>query len=67
MANNCGCTPAQLLLAWSINKGFITIPRSSKREHLQANLEAKKILLPREVIQELNGFEEGYATHPQHC
>ncbi|MGD1809561.1 aldo/keto reductase family protein [Dapis sp. BLCC M126] len=67
MANNCGCTPAQLLLAWSINKGFVTIPRSSKREHLQVNLEAKEIILPTEVIQELNGFEEGYATHPQHC
>lgn len=67
IANNCGCTPAQLLLAWSVNRGFITIPRSSKREHLQANLEAKKILLPREVIQELNDFEDGYATHPQHC
>lgn len=66
LANNCGCTPAQLLLAWSINRGFVTIPRSTKREHLQANLEAKEIMLPREVIQNLDGFEEGYATHPQH-
>ncbi|MGD1700059.1 aldo/keto reductase family protein [Dapis sp. BLCC M229] len=67
IANSCGCTPAQLLLAWSVNKGFVTIPRSSRREHLQANLEAKEIILPTEVIQELNGFEESYATHPQHC
>ncbi|NES83174.1 MAG: aldo/keto reductase [Moorea sp. SIO2B7] len=67
IANKCGCTPAQLLLAWAINRGFIPIPRSSKQEHLRANLEAKEILLPREVIQTLNGFEEGYATHPQHC
>ncbi len=66
MGNKCGCTPAQLLLAWCINRGFITIPRSSKREHLQANLEAKEIILPTEVIQKLNSFEEGYATHPQH-
>ncbi len=66
IANNFGCTPAQLLLAWSVNKGFVTIPRSSRREHLQANLEAKEIMLPTEVIQQLNSFEEGYATHPQH-
>ncbi|NES04247.1 MAG: aldo/keto reductase [Okeania sp. SIO2F4] len=66
MANKCECTPAQLLLAWSVNKGFVTIPRSSKREHLQANLEAKEIILPTEIIQQLNSFEEGYATHPQH-
>ncbi|MGB3508341.1 MAG: aldo/keto reductase [Microcoleaceae cyanobacterium] len=67
IANNCGCTPAQLLLAWSVNKGFVSIPRSSKREHLQVNLETKEIMLPTEVIQQLNDFEEGYATHPQHC
>ncbi|OZH52414.1 hypothetical protein AFK68_24490 [Hydrocoleum sp. CS-953] len=67
MADQCGCTPAQLLLAWSVNKGFVTIPRSTKREHLQANLEAREIILPTEVIQQLNGFEENYATHPQHC
>ncbi|GGA43547.1 aldo/keto reductase [Okeania sp. KiyG1] len=67
IANNCGCTPAQLLLAWSVHRGFVTIPCSSKREHLQANLDTKEIMLPTEVMQQLDGFEESYATHPQHC
>lgn len=66
IARDRGCTPAQLLLAWAINRGLIVIPRSSKREHLRANLEAEKIILSREVVQKLNDFEEGYATHPQH-
>ncbi|MEM9543353.1 MAG: aldo/keto reductase [Cyanobacteria bacterium P01_E01_bin.42] len=66
LSYDCGCTPAQLLLAWSIHCGFMTLPRSSKREHLQENWQAKKIILPNEIMQKLSNFEEGYATHPQH-
>ncbi|NEO86575.1 MAG: aldo/keto reductase [Spirulina sp. SIO3F2] len=67
LANRFGCSSAQLLLAWAINRGFLVIPRSLKREHLQENWAAQKIILPREVFQQLDDFEEDYATHPQHC
>ncbi|NEO54982.1 MAG: hypothetical protein F6K54_19010 [Okeania sp. SIO3B5] len=30
-------------------------------------LDAKEIMLPTEVMQQVNDFEEGCATHPQHC
>ncbi len=66
VAQDCGCTPAQILLAWSLAKGYIVIPRSSQKQHLQENLQAKDILLPREVFLQLERLEEGYATHPQH-
>ncbi|MBP0017200.1 MAG: aldo/keto reductase [Cyanobacteria bacterium SBLK] len=65
IARALGCTPAQLLLAWSVNCGLIALPRSSKREHLQENWEAREIILPREIMQKLNNFEENYATHPR--
>ncbi|MGK7945854.1 MAG: aldo/keto reductase family protein [Microcystaceae cyanobacterium] len=66
IANQYHYTPAQLLLAWSLDKGYKIIPRSSQKEHLQENLMVKKIVLLPEIIQQLDKLEKGYMTHPQH-
>ena len=59
-------SPAQLLIAWSLAKGYVVLPRSSKSIHLQENFEAVKVELPEIILQQLDRLEEGYATHPQH-
>ena len=66
IAQSIQVSPAQLLIAWSLAKGFIVLPRSSNLIHLQENFEALKIKLPQNVLEKLNCLEEGYATHPQH-
>ena len=66
IAKNVRVTPSQLLIAWSLAKGYVVLPRSSKLSHLQENFNALKIKLPNNIIEKLDYLEEGYATHPQH-
>ena len=39
-ARGDGCTPAQLCLRWSIDKGFLPIPKASSEARLRENLRA---------------------------
>ena len=66
LARSLQITPSQLLIAWSLAKGYIVLPRSSKLIHLQENFDAIKVKLPKNVLEKLDFLEEGYATHPQH-
>jgi len=52
-----GETPARLALCWLIRKpGVITIPMSSKVEHLSENLKAADLDLPAEIMEKLDGL-----------
>ena len=66
LAKSINITPSQLLIAWSVAKGYIVLPRSSKLIHLPENFDAIKVKLPKNVLEKLSCLEEGYATHPQH-
>ena len=58
-------SPAQVMIAWSLEKGFNPIVRSSEDEHLKQNLEAGRLELAADDVALLNQLEDGYATHPQ--
>ncbi|WP_028671438.1 2,5-didehydrogluconate reductase DkgB [Saccharospirillum impatiens] len=45
IAENKGVKPAQVALAWIKQRGIITIPSSTRREHLQSNLAAMDLEL----------------------
>jgi alcohol dehydrogenase (NADP+) len=45
IATEQGCTAAQVLLAWAIQRGTLTIPKSVNPERLQQNLKAADITL----------------------
>ena len=66
IAKKVQITPSQLLIAWSLAKGYIVIPRSSKLTHLQENFDALTIELHENTVEKLDCMKEGYATHPQH-
>ena len=66
IAKSLQISPSQLLIAWSLAKGYIVLPRSSNLIHLQENFNSLKIKLPENFLEKLNCLEEGYATHPQH-
>ena len=42
IAKKRDCTPAQVVLAWGINRGTSVIPKSSHEEHIEDNLGATK-------------------------
>jgi len=55
-----------LLLSWALSKNMIVLPRSSKEEHIIENMKSVDTILDIETIDELNGFHDGYCTHPHY-
>lgn len=55
VADEVGCTPAQLALAWLLAQpGVITIPKSSTRERVKENFGALDVKLAPEILRELD-------------
>ena len=48
LAEKYGCTPNQMYLAWTIQKGVVAIPRSADPVHQEENLRAMEIQISEE-------------------
>ena len=59
IAQQHGATPAQVALAWAMQQGYAVIPSSTKRSHLQANLEAQKLRLTADDMARIATLERG--------
>lgn len=55
IADEVGCTPAQLALAWLFAQaGVVTIPKSASRDRVKENFAALHVKLPPDVLTELD-------------
>lgn len=65
IAQNIGCTPAQLALAWLLQRDdyILPIPGTTKLEHLRENLESVNVILDRAIIVELEHIFAPSAIH----
>ena len=55
LANEAGCSPAQLCLAWVLAQpGVVAIPKSSTRERVKENLAALDVKLTPQILAELD-------------
>jgi diketogulonate reductase-like aldo/keto reductase len=55
LADEVGCTPAQLALAWLLAQpGVVTIPKSSSRERVKENFGALQVKLTPKILAELH-------------
>ena len=61
LAASEGCTPAQLLIGWGLTKGYTVLPRSANPEHIKENFAA--VPLRTGVMDEMDGWDDGFATH----
>lgn len=52
-----GWTPAQVALAWALQRGFAVIPSSTKRENLQGNLKAPALKLSEGEMDRINALD----------
>ncbi len=57
IATRLGITPAQVVLAWGINRGTSVIPKSSRIERLKENLAAQSIRLTDADIQAISALD----------
>jgi 2,5-diketo-D-gluconate reductase A len=59
VASKHGATPAQIVLAWHLNRGTIAIPKSSTPERMRENLEAVAFNLTPAEMDSINQLETG--------
>ncbi len=57
VAGRVGRTPAQVLLRWGLQRGFIVIPKTSHEERLVENLAVFEFELPDDVMRELDACD----------
>lgn len=65
IAERKGATAAQIALAWINQRGLVTIPSSTKREHMYSNLQAFDLTLTEEEMERINQLGRGERiAHP---
>lgn len=64
-----GRTPAQILLRWGLDHGFIEIPKASRPDHIEENAALFDFELSEATRNALDGFDQGLATSwdPSHA
>jgi diketogulonate reductase-like aldo/keto reductase len=62
IAADLGRTPAQVLIRWSLQKGFIVLPRSSNPRRIAENADVFGFELDEARMAELDGLDEGLTT-----
>ena len=60
IASDKGTTPAQIMLAWAVNRGTSVIPKSVNAQRLKENLEAADIELSSSEMQKINHLDQHY-------
>ena len=60
IANAQGVTPAQILIAWAINRGSMVIPKSSNPARLRENFQAADLELPCDAMDRLAELDRHY-------
>lgn len=66
IAQNHQATPAQVALAWALQRGFAVIPSSTKRENLASNLLAQNLRLTDSEMALMAGLERnGREVNPE--
>lgn len=64
LADKYGKTPVQIVLRWNLQKGVITIPKSSNRERIYSNAQLFDFELSAEDMAFLDGLDKGHRFGP---
>ncbi len=62
LAKKYGKTPAQILIRWSIDKGFVVIPKSVRKERILENSQVFDFALSPEDLSEIETWNENFRT-----
>jgi len=60
IAQGRGCTPAQLLIAWHVNRGISTIPKSVTPSRLRENFAAAEVVLSQADMARIAALDQNY-------
>jgi len=62
LAAKYACSPAQLMVRWSIQHGFVTLPKSARQDRLVANADVGGFEISQEDMDEMDGLDEKLVT-----
>lgn len=60
IAKKHNATPAQILIAWQINRDIVVIPKSVSPQRLQENYDAQFIVLDNDDMKKIASLDKGY-------
>lgn len=58
LAQKYHCTPAQLLIRWSLQHGYIPLPKSASKERIEANGNVSHFEISDEDMRQMDGLDE---------
>jgi methylglyoxal/glyoxal reductase len=64
IAGSLGVSVAQVLIRWSLQKGFVCIPKSSQRQRIASNADVFGFALSTDQMRQVDDLEQGYRTAP---
>ncbi|XMA08436.1 hypothetical protein WAI453_001227 [Rhynchosporium graminicola] len=62
LSQKYGCTPAQLLVRWGLQHGYVPLPKSVTKERIIANLDVGGFEIDEEGMKVLDGCDEYLVT-----
>lgn len=64
IAESHGCTPAQVIISWHIQEGHSVIPGATDHGYIQENIDAVKIKLSDEEMQQMRSLNKEARFYP---
>jgi diketogulonate reductase-like aldo/keto reductase len=62
LSKKYGCTPAQLLVRWSLQHGFVPLPKSVRKERIEENAAVGGFEIEPQDMQRMDGLDEYLVT-----
>jgi diketogulonate reductase-like aldo/keto reductase len=62
LAGKHGCEPAQLLVRWSLQHGYVPLPKSSNKDRIVSNADVGGFEIGEEDMEILDGLDEKLVT-----
>ncbi|KAJ9615139.1 hypothetical protein H2200_001213 [Cladophialophora chaetospira] len=62
LSKRYSCTPAQLMIRWSLQHGYIPLPKSVSKDRIEANGNISHFEISNEDMQKMDGLDEYLVT-----
>jgi len=62
LSRKYGCSPAQLLVRWSLQKGYVPLPKSVKKERIVENAKVEGFSIEESDVKAMDGLDEYLVT-----